>query len=279
MTHQPHDHTEPDQSIDRTLAALRTAAPPEGMEARITERLAARGVPHSSRPRGMGGFIASLLPQSLWLRGAITGAALASLAFATFLVAGHLAQTHSPKAANLNSSEANIDSPALKGRGFSRAVSATAADGTLVPEGASPCAPSQGPAHGAPIILSAARPRVPHSSRGLLRDEWEEGRTSASAAHLIPASFAPSHPAPPAPLTAQERALVQLVRTATPAELAALNPAAQQKADAEREAAFQKFFAPSPERVALDESQGVNINPDKATSPQPTPPQPAEVQN
>ncbi|HEY2861380.1 MAG TPA: hypothetical protein VGJ21_23420, partial [Terracidiphilus sp.] len=72
---------------------------------------------------------------------------------------------------------------------------------------------------------------------------------------LIPASFAPSHPAPPAPLTAQERALVQLVRTASPAQLASLNPSAEQKSEAEREAAYKKFFAPSPELLAAEKAE------------------------
>ncbi len=269
------DNRQPDQSIDRTLTALRSAAPPEGMEARIADRLAARGVPHSSRLGGMSGILAALLPQSAWLRGALTGAVAASLAFAALLFATHLTHPHPSQSVELNS-------PALKGRGFSRAVSATQAEGALAPESISPCAPPL--THAAPAILS----RVPHSSRGLLRDEWEEQRrvphpssawvgtatTTSHAAHLIPASFAPSHPAPPAPLTAQERALVQLVRTATPAELAALNPATQEKADADREAAFQKFFAPPPEPPAADKPQNGPTDADNTTPPQPT-----EVQN
>jgi hypothetical protein len=227
---QPDPH---DADVDRTLAALRSAAPPEGMEARIAERLAARDASAAASR------FAAFLPQSAWLRGALAGFAAASLAFAALLFATHLIDPRTPQTAN------NSTAPATQS-GHATNVALNTGQ---------PC-------------LDTTNARVPHASRGLLRDEWEEGRTSASAAHLIPASFAPSKPAPPTPLTAQERALVQFVRTATPAELAALNPAAQQKADADRQAAFQKFFAPSPELLAAEKAVEGTTRPGNSTSSQ-----------
>jgi hypothetical protein len=60
------------------------------------------------------------------------------------------------------------------------------------------------------------------------------------------ASFAPSHPAPVLPLTAQERALVRLVQTADPKLLAALSPETQARVDAQEADNYNKFFAPAP---------------------------------
>lgn len=262
-------HTQPDESIDRTLAALHAAAPPAGMETRIAQNVAQRLAEQPSPTPVWRLFAARAMPQSLWLRGAITGFAAASLAFATFLVASHLAQTPSPTAANINS-------PGLKGRGFNRAVSATAADGTLLPEGASPCTPSLTPTHGAPSILSAVRRDVRRAQSkapdGLaVANAVRPSLAYSSPMRLVPASFAPSQPAPPAPLTAQERALLQLARN--PAALAALNPAAEQRSEAEREAAYKKFFAPSPELLAAEKAE------EEAVSSSTTTRQPAEVRN
>ena len=60
------------------------------------------------------------------------------------------------------------------------------------------------------------------------------------------ASFAPSHPAPVRPLTAQERALARLVQTADPKLLASLEPGAQAKLQAQEIDDFNKFFATPP---------------------------------
>jgi hypothetical protein len=59
-------------------------------------------------------------------------------------------------------------------------------------------------------------------------------------------SFAPSHPAPVLPLTAQERALVRLAQTADPKLLASLTPETQAKLEAQEADDYNKFFAPPP---------------------------------
>ena len=75
---------QPDAAIDKTLAALNAAAPPEGMEARIAHRLA-QPAPAASRFAGPA-FTAD------WLRGAVTGAAAAMLVTGLVLFAGHHAR-------------------------------------------------------------------------------------------------------------------------------------------------------------------------------------------
>lgn len=53
---------------------------------------------------------------------------------------------------------------------------------------------------------------------------------------------APSRPAPPLPLTEQEKLLVRFVRTRTPEELAAIDPAKWAAQDEQQRADFDRFF-------------------------------------
>lgn len=80
-------NNQPDDAIDKVLAALRDAAPPEGMESRITSRLEQHA---HARPNSH--WRALLAGQSLaaaWFRGAATGAAFALLAVAAILALRH----------------------------------------------------------------------------------------------------------------------------------------------------------------------------------------------
>ncbi|MGA1981309.1 MAG: hypothetical protein ABSG84_02465 [Acidobacteriaceae bacterium] len=83
---------QPDNAIDKTLAALNTAAPPEGLKARVAHRLAAQPAPaHLWRDR----FPAA------WWRGAATGAAFALLAVTAVLLLQHKTPPRSHIAVNL----------------------------------------------------------------------------------------------------------------------------------------------------------------------------------
>lgn len=53
---------------------------------------------------------------------------------------------------------------------------------------------------------------------------------------------APSRPAPPLPLTRQEKLLVRFVHTHTPEELAAIDPAKWAAQDEQQRAEFNRFF-------------------------------------
>jgi hypothetical protein len=241
MTREPN---QPDP-IDRTLTALNHAAPPEGMEARITQRLAA----HTPSPSRFKSFRA-LTPAPAWLRAALTGALVATAACALAFYITRPQRTVQPPIATTSSQPPHSIT--------ATPVSLKTGDGCL----GAPFMRGRQDAHGwgepGPAAGTATTPGVAHSPR-VLGAPFMRGRqdahgwepTDSRAPHLVPASFAPSKPAPPAPLTAQERALVQLA--GNPAALAALNPAAQ-KSDAEREAAFQKFFAPSPELLAAQKA-------------------------
>jgi hypothetical protein len=200
METQPN---QPDAAIDKTLAALNSAAPPEGLESRIAARISARPAPAVSpwRDRFTGYTLASA-----WWRGAAAGAAVAMLAVAAVLLLQH-------KTPSSNGIAVATPTHALTITPVSTAASAT------------PCA------H--PAILHEPRP-APALTSIILRAEVPD------------AGSAPSHPAPVRPLTAQERALVELARTADPKMLAALAPETQAKVEAQEEDNFNKFFAPPP---------------------------------
>jgi len=231
MTYQPHNANQPDPheaDIARALSALRSAQPPTGMESRILSRLA--------EPQPASVFSAA------FLRGALTGALVATAACVALFFS--LRTPHpTPSQTTASVQRSSTATPVALNTSTQCTSAPSIRDNRAR-------APHPGSAWVGNATTDA---RVPHSSRALLRDEWEV--RSSHHPNLIPASFAPSHPAPPAPPTAQERALIQFVRTATPAQLAALNRPSEPKSDAEREAAFNKFFAPSPEVLAIDEAQ------------------------
>lgn len=221
------DPNQPDEALDNILSALRHAAPPEEMHTRIAQRLQhARA--HSPAPSRIRSFLLGVTPSASWTRGALTGAALAA---AIILCALPLirktstpppSQTIAPIA--MQSTHRTATNVNLTNERTIFSVSHTA-----------PCVkPATAPI---PTLETASTPSHYRSEISL--------RT-----------IAPSHPAPPLPLTPQERQLVRLVRTASPAQLAAFNPENEAKRDAEEAANFQKFFAPPPP------PPGPNANPE-----------------
>jgi hypothetical protein len=56
---------------------------------------------------------------------------------------------------------------------------------------------------------------------------------------------APSHPAPEAPLTQEEKLLLRAVHTGDPQVMAMLNPEVRARQEAESEAEFRKFIEQS----------------------------------
>ncbi len=251
------EHKQHEDAIDRVLGALRDAAPPAGMETRIAQRLAEQRVDTTVDASLWRSLFARLAMQGPWLRGAITGVAVASLAFGAFLLLTRPAYTPT----HHESSMAQTGGGSSQRGATPQTVHATPVVRAEASAGQSSNAPCGDPAlmH---VHNPSAAPRDYRANR------------SEDRPLLRSASFAPSGPAPPAPLTAQERALLQLARTADPAALAALNPAAEQKADAEREAAFEKFFAPSPQLIAAEKAEEEATHSADGSSPQPT-----EVQN
>jgi hypothetical protein len=94
------EHNQPDSAIDKTLAALNTAVPPEGLEGRIAARIAQRleqPAPATSHWRTR--FTGYTLTAAWW-RGAAIGAATAMLAVAVVLLLQHKTPAPTHFAAN-----------------------------------------------------------------------------------------------------------------------------------------------------------------------------------
>ena len=185
---------QPDNAIDKVLAALRDATPPEGMDARIAARLeqcVQQAQPTPSRWRNL---LIGSSPVAAWGRGALTGAAFALLAVA-IIVALHHTPAPLPQQVTASSTRNPTTTP----------VSTSSRSAT-------PCA------H--PAAFRVATAAIPHAAE----TPWTED---------IAENTAPSRPAPAMPLTSQERQLVRLVRTSNPNELAAISHESQAKQPAE----------------------------------------------
>jgi hypothetical protein len=227
IEHKPHD-----DAIDKTLAALKSAAPPEGMDARILQRLQQHAAAAPATPFFWRDLLTSSALATAWWRGAVSGAATAMLLVGALLLAQHTLRTKQPAVSQVAPTHNLVP-----------AVLPVAASAPNAPARATPCA--------TPRLLQTAR-AVP-----------------VYRADTIPsASFAPSHPAPVLPLTAQERALVRLAQTADPKLLAALAPEVQARVSAQETENFNKFFAPPPPPPQPSDSASPTNTQENRTAPQ-----------
>jgi hypothetical protein len=218
-----------DEAIDKALAALRHAIPPEGMNARIAQRLAQTPAPAPGRSNL---FHSSTLTGA-WGRGAATGAATAMLAMGLLLLATHLLRTRSTPTQRPNLT-----------------VNKGAATPAIVPVSAS----LSRPADAQPATGALNSPCVRETPLSLRRTSATPIETQVRADRVAEVT-APSHPAPELPLTAEERELVHLARTADPQVLATINPETQAKLLAEEAAEFEHFFAPPPTSSAKQNNE------------------------
>ncbi len=213
-------HNQPDTAIDKTLAALNAAMPPEGMEGRIAARIVAQPSPALSRWRDL--FTGYSLAGAWW-RGALTGAAAAILAGCAVLLLHHHSQMAPPQMMQNNAAAPHTATPVP-------ATPAAQVKADTTRPAANPCPPAPGP---------------------MLRHA-----NSTAKPMLLRVAAPVHHPLLTEPLTAQERALLQLARTADPQQLAILNPETQAKLNAEDAAEFDKFFAPPPRPTLGSENEG-----------------------
>jgi hypothetical protein len=82
---------------------------------------------------------------------------------------------------------------------------------------------------------------------------------------------AASYPAPPMPLTEQERLLLRLVHKDDPVELAMLDPKLRDLQDSEDKAEFQRFFGQSMKQPAPEQSATEQAAPQPSTTEQAAP--------
>jgi hypothetical protein len=220
-------NNQPDNAIDKVLAALRDAAPPEGMNARIAARLEQHAQPQPAPSRWRNLLIGSS-PVAAWGRGALSGAAFALLAVAIVVALHHTSAPIPQQAA-----AAPTRNPAITPASTST-------------RSATPCA------H--PAAFRVATAPIPHAAE----TSWTEN---------IAENTAPSRPAPPMPLTAQERQLVRLVRASNPNELAAISHESQAKQPADD----ARFFATPPPPPTSEVPAEPNPEPAAESTPGVTP--------
>jgi hypothetical protein len=206
-----------EEAIDKVLAGLRDAEAPDGMERRILERLDER----VSMRSGAGWLwlrpIWLMMPGRPLIVGSLAcGVALAAI-FAIVVAVpairrlGH-APSQSPTQSKVNSGAAVAVVPATS-------------------------------------AVIAARPQVPLSGSSTHSMRKTKVRSVVgvrdSDAVALGETRDPSFPAPPLPLTDQERLLLRIVHKRDPVEMAELNPAVRAARDEEDKRAVQRFFEPS----------------------------------
>jgi hypothetical protein len=208
----------PEEAIEKVLAALRDADAPVGMECRILNALDTLE-DHPSPRRGSGwGRL-----RSIWLVTPARPVASWSLACGIAL-AGLFAVA--------------ITIPAVRRLGHSSAQSPAQFRTNPAPATPRPWVTPEAAANNAPLPLPGVR-----STRKTNAPRPEGARESDSAA--LSEMRSDSFPAPPMPLTEQERLLLRIAHKADPIELAMLDPIQRAARDAEERADVKKFFEPS----------------------------------
>ena len=86
------------------------------------------------------------------------------------------------------------------------------------------------------------------SQRQVLVGDAQGDQDSVAMSEMRAASF----PAPPMPLTDEEKLLLRMVQKSDPVELAMLDPKVEALRDAEEKVEFQRFFA----KAGVKESEG-----------------------
>lgn len=206
-----------DESIDSLLAGIRNAEPPAGMGRRILQTLQQRVSTETARtgPKWSG-----LARPVLWsAASSLVVAVLITLAV-RFPALHRRAADPTPKSAT---QAAVITSP--KATGIPEEADGLEQDGTRA-NAANWLNASHGPAR-----ATAVRALPPQD---------------AEDAIALAEMRAPSHPAPPMPLTEQERLLQHVAQSGDPQQMAALDPGVRAKQEIEAKAEVEAFFRPPP---------------------------------
>ena len=242
-----------EEAIEKVLAGLRDAESAAGMERRILDQL--DGLEERAAVRSRSGWL-RLRP--IWLVAPARPVAVGSLVCGVAL-AGMFAVA--------------LAIPAIRRLGH------VPAQGRRSP------APVGSVALGASEV--AAKSAQPASSRSDVRALEEvnagqikaEGKTNEGSAEAVLDSdsvaleemHAPSRPAPPMPLTEQERLLLRLVHKDDPVELAMLDSKVRALQDLEDKAEFQRFFGQSTRQTTPEQSMTGQAAPEQSTTEQVAP--------
>ena len=235
MNAKTQHHSDIDHNIDRALSALRDAQPRSGLEGRILANLEYRAA--IAQPRGF--HISAHL--ALWTATAAAILAVASMVLlhgnisraknAVILSEAHRTEPKNPETARSTTnveplSTANLSQTSVEP---TRRMAHRSANSSVAMPVA--CAQSECPAHDgdAHAVMNGAT-------------------TTNIDAQALADLHAPSHPAPPLPMTAQEKLFLRMMRYGNATQIAELNPIVRAKQDADETASFKAFF-PDPAPV------------------------------
>ena len=260
----------PDPEIDQLLSALRDTTPPDGMNSRLLQNLTqpTDRVPHVSLlGHGFPQIFKRSIPGAPFMTRLLRhgwgtlpiAAALATAALILALAGSHRHTT--------SSATATLDTPTPSSRPDSPSAASTRSPR---PETAHFAAAAERPAvsttHPSPL------PQTAHSGPWTLDPQPSPRRVLCDCDPLALAdSEAPSHPAPPLPLTAQERLLRRMARPDSPVLLAELDQRARElDIDRLRLEVRQLFATLAPSLTQPSESQPPQ-QPETTTTPDPQP--------
>jgi len=237
----------PEEAIDKVLAGLRDAEAPVGMEGRILGALEERAAARA----GSGWRVWRVLPAvQVGTRYVACGVAVAGL-LAIALAIPAIRRIGRP------GTQAKVKMAAVK------TVTSSAPDADFEAN-----------------RTNDARPPLRAAGKQIVEMSAPEAATTESSDELAMSEMlAPSHPAPPMPLTDQERLLVRLVRGSDQVELAMLDSRLDALKDAEEKAEFQRFFVqptivqPTTDDPGAKQAEPVQIQPEQTPSAQSQPEQ------
>ncbi len=240
-----------DEAIERVMAGLGDTAAPEGMEHRIL-----KAVEDRAAMRSRSGWL-RLRP--VWLMLPVGQTATGSLAWGVALVCVIAMALAIPAARRFGHApaESRAGSPAIQTAAQTAIQTAAQLSVGATPKpvrGATLSSAASGviatraglhsPEPGS--RAKAAHDAAPHDAA--VHDAAGTDRSADADAVALSDTRAASQPAPPLPLTEQERLLLRMVHRGDPVELAMLEPELQRREVAEGKAEVQRFFDPSTSR-------------------------------
>ncbi len=230
-----------EEAIERVLGGLRDADAPAGMERRILEALDDRGDDRAAA-RTRSGWrwlrpiwrVAPARPFAVGsVESLVCGVALASLFVAALVIPSIRRFGLAPARSKMNPAGAGAAAESV--RLTTSAMAANVAQLHPAESGGRPMRrTSEGEMTNATATVDYARDRDGH-------DRVSDSDTDSDAVALEEMRAA-SHPAPPLPLTEQERLLLRIAHRGDPVELAMLDPMTRAARDVEEGAEFQRFF-------------------------------------
>lgn len=203
-----------EETIERVMAGLREASAAPGMERRVLEAVEDRASALSRpgwrrwRPTGL-----RVPARPAAIRPSARGLALAGLFVAAVAIPSIYRMRRAP-----------------------------------APSGVRPAAAQSQPSAASGLIAKSPQPPLPGSNArrmgrsGAKKTRLVDDKDSAAVRDTLTVSY----PAPPMPLTEQEKLLLRIAHSGDPVELAMLNPEVRARREAQGEAEFQAFFPPPP---------------------------------